>query len=121
MPRGDRAVTTTREQPAAKEQPALSDSTNLNLKLVVLLVGLAFEAGIAHFRLMALEKEAAEKSALINALAGQVNTLDKSMATKSDVAAITTAMTNLTIEVRTGFANIGGTRSVNYRPRGPGQ
>lgn len=112
-------MTTTGEQPV---QP-LGEKSVFDWKFVVLVVGLAFEAGQAHFRISALEKENAEQAATIIALTGQVTALDKNTATKADVQKVADALTGLTVEFAKLNATLGaagGTNRAVYRqPRGP--
>lgn len=119
-------MTTTGEQPAAKaETPVtpLGEKSIFDWKFVVLVVGLAFEAGQAHVRLSALEKADAAKEAAIVALQDRVTKLDKETATKSDVKEIATALNNLTLEFAKLNASLGAAGSANravYRqPREP--
>lgn len=109
----------TGEQP--KAETPLSENSAVRMSLVITLVGLAFGAGAAHWRIGALETARDELRRENTELRAQLVALDKSAASKSDVAALTSAVTALTIEVRTFIAGFGGTRSAVHQPRIPGR
>ena len=103
------------------QRAPIGENSTVKLSLVITLVGLAFGAGAAHWRIGALETSRDELRRENTELRAQLVALDKSAATKSDVAALTSAVTALTIEVRTFIAGFGGTRTASHQPRGPGR